>query len=236
MAELVGPLRVMKIAIGARPCSEDIAILSGGTPDRRGPRHQARKRHARGMLGRAKRLRIEKDTTTIIDGAGKKAEIEGLRIAQINKTQVEDTTSDYDKEKLQERLAKLAGGVAVIRVGGCDRSRGQAEERQGRRRLLQRDQGRHRQARGRECRRSGGAQLAMSCLTNRAAGTRTRAAASIASDVSRPVMSAPTNRRASSSALFPGPQPRSTTTATERSGTRRSRSRAASVRSLSNLL
>ncbi|MEA2832726.1 MAG: chaperonin GroEL [Methylobacteriaceae bacterium] len=68
------------------------------------------------MLGRAKRVRIEKENTTIIDGAGAKSEIEG-RIAQI-KAQIEETTSDYDKEKLQERLAKLAGGVAVIRVGG----------------------------------------------------------------------------------------------------------------------
>jgi chaperonin GroEL len=68
------------------------------------------------MLGKAKRVRIEKENTTIIEGAGKKQEIEG-RIAQI-KAQIEDTTSDYDKEKLQERLAKLAGGVAVIRVGG----------------------------------------------------------------------------------------------------------------------
>ncbi len=68
------------------------------------------------MLGKAKRVRIEKENTTIIDGAGKKQEIEG-RIAQI-KAQIEDTKSDYDREKLQERLAKLAGGVAVIRVGG----------------------------------------------------------------------------------------------------------------------
>ena len=68
------------------------------------------------MLGRAKRVRIEKENTTIIEGAGKKQDIEG-RIAQI-KAQIEDTTSDYDREKLQERLAKLAGGVAVIRVGG----------------------------------------------------------------------------------------------------------------------
>ena len=68
------------------------------------------------MLGRAKKVRIEKENTTIIDGAGKKSDIEG-RIAQI-KAQIEETTSDYDKEKLQERLAKLAGGVAVIRVGG----------------------------------------------------------------------------------------------------------------------
>ena len=68
------------------------------------------------MLGRAKRVRIEKENTTIIEGAGKKQEIEG-RIAQI-KAQIEETKSDYDSEKLQERLAKLAGGVAVIRVGG----------------------------------------------------------------------------------------------------------------------
>jgi len=68
------------------------------------------------MLGRAKRVRIEKETTTIIDGIGEKSDIEG-RISQI-KAQIEETTSDYDREKLQERLAKLAGGVAVIRVGG----------------------------------------------------------------------------------------------------------------------
>jgi chaperonin GroEL len=68
------------------------------------------------MLGRAKRVTITKDDTTIIHGAGKKTDIEA-RIAQI-KQQIEDTTSDYDKEKLQERLAKLAGGVAVIKVGG----------------------------------------------------------------------------------------------------------------------
>jgi chaperonin GroEL len=68
------------------------------------------------MLGRAKRVRIEKENTTIIDGAGKKADIQA-RIGQI-KAQIEETTSDYDKEKLQERLAKLAGGVAIIRVGG----------------------------------------------------------------------------------------------------------------------
>jgi chaperonin GroEL len=68
------------------------------------------------MLGRAKRVRIDKENTTIIDGAGKKPDIEA-RVQQI-KAQIEETTSDYDKEKLQERLAKLAGGVAVIRVGG----------------------------------------------------------------------------------------------------------------------
>jgi len=68
------------------------------------------------MLGKAKKVSITKDDTTIVDGAGVKADIEG-RIGQI-KRQIEDTTSDYDKEKLQERLAKLAGGVAIVRVGG----------------------------------------------------------------------------------------------------------------------
>jgi chaperonin GroEL len=68
------------------------------------------------MLGRAKRIRVEKENTTIIDGAGDKQAIEA-RVGQI-KAQIEETTSDYDREKLQERLAKLAGGVAVIRVGG----------------------------------------------------------------------------------------------------------------------
>jgi chaperonin GroEL len=70
-----------------------------------------------GMLGRAKRVVIEKETTTVIDGSGEKAAI-SARTSQI-KGQIEETTSDYDKEKLQERLAKLAGGVAVIRVGGA---------------------------------------------------------------------------------------------------------------------
>ncbi len=68
------------------------------------------------MLGRAKKVRIDKENTTIVDGAGKKKDIEG-RVSQI-KAQIEETTSDYDKEKLQERLAKLAGGVAIIKVGG----------------------------------------------------------------------------------------------------------------------
>ncbi len=94
---------------------EDIAILSGGTliAEDLGIKLE---NVTPQMLGKAKRVRIEKDNTTIIDGAGKKAEIEA-RITQI-KAQIEDTTSDYDKEKLQERLAKLAGGVAIIRVGG----------------------------------------------------------------------------------------------------------------------
>lgn len=68
------------------------------------------------MLGKSKKVSISKENTTIVDGAGQKSDIEG-RVAQI-KAQIEETTSDYDREKLQERLAKLAGGVAVIRVGG----------------------------------------------------------------------------------------------------------------------
>jgi len=94
---------------------EDIAILTGGQMIAEDLGIKLENVTLQ-MLGKAKRVRIEKENTTIIDGAGKKQDIEG-RIAQI-KAQIEDTTSDYDKEKLQERLAKLAGGVAVIRVGG----------------------------------------------------------------------------------------------------------------------
>ena len=95
---------------------EDIAILTGGQliSEDLGIKLE---NVTLPMLGRAKRVRIDKETTTIIDGAGAKADIEA-RIAQI-KAQIDDTTSDYDREKLQERLAKLAGGVAVIRVGGA---------------------------------------------------------------------------------------------------------------------
>jgi chaperonin GroEL len=95
---------------------EDIAILTGGQviSEDLGIKLE---NVGLNMLGRAKRIRIEKENTTIVDGAGKKAEIQG-RVAQI-KQQIEETTSDYDREKLQERLAKLAGGVAVIRVGGA---------------------------------------------------------------------------------------------------------------------
>jgi chaperonin GroEL len=95
---------------------EDIAIVTGGQviSEDLGIKLENVKLE---MLGSAKKVRITKDDTTIIDGAGKKAEI-ASRISQI-KAQVEDTKSDYDKEKLQERLAKLAGGVAVIRVGGA---------------------------------------------------------------------------------------------------------------------
>ena len=93
---------------------EDIAILTGGTniSEDLGVKLE---NVTLAMLGRAKKVVIDKDNTTIVDGAGKKSEIEG-RVKQI-KAQIEETTSDYDKEKLQERLAKLAGGVAVIRVG-----------------------------------------------------------------------------------------------------------------------
>jgi chaperonin GroEL len=95
---------------------EDIAILTGGQviSEDLGIKLE---NVGLNMLGRAKRVRIEKENTTIVDGAGKKAEIQG-RVGQI-KAQIEETTSDYDREKLQERLAKLAGGVAVIRVGGA---------------------------------------------------------------------------------------------------------------------
>jgi chaperonin GroEL len=94
---------------------EDIAILTGGTviSEDIGIKLE---NVTLDMLGRAKKVSITKENTTIVDGAGQKAEIEG-RVAQI-KAQIEETTSDYDREKLQERLAKLAGGVAVIRVGG----------------------------------------------------------------------------------------------------------------------
>ncbi|MEQ8602505.1 MAG: chaperonin GroEL [Marivibrio sp.] len=95
---------------------EDMAILTGGTvvSEETGVKLES---VTIDMLGRAKNVSITKDETTIVDGAGKKKEIEG-RCAQI-KAQIEKTTSDYDREKLQERLAKLAGGVAVIRVGGA---------------------------------------------------------------------------------------------------------------------
>ena len=95
---------------------EDIAILTGGQviSEDLGIKLE---NVTLDMLGKAKRVRIEKENTTVIDGAGAKQDIQG-RIAQIRQ-QIEETTSDYDKEKLQERLAKLAGGVAVIRVGGA---------------------------------------------------------------------------------------------------------------------
>jgi chaperonin GroEL len=95
---------------------EDIAVLTGGQliSEDLGIKLE---NVSLDMLGSARRVRIERENTTIVDGAGKKKEIEA-RIRQI-KQQIEDATSDYDREKLQERLAKLAGGVAVIRVGGA---------------------------------------------------------------------------------------------------------------------
>jgi chaperonin GroEL len=95
---------------------QDIAILTGGTfiSEDLGAKLE---NVTLNMLGRAKKVEIDKENTTIVAGAGKKADIEA-RVKQI-KTEIEETTSDYDREKLQERLAKLAGGVAVIRVGGA---------------------------------------------------------------------------------------------------------------------
>src|SRR6056297_1315150 len=95
---------------------QDIAILTGGTAvsEDLGIKLE---NVTLDMLGRAKKIVIEKENTTIVDGAGSKDDIEP-RVSQI-KAQIEETTSDYDREKLQERLAKLAGGVAVIRVGGA---------------------------------------------------------------------------------------------------------------------
>src|SRR5499425_716183 len=96
-------LQDIAVLTGGQAISEDLGIkLENVTLD---------------MLGQTKKVRVEKENTTIIDGAGQKADIEG-RTAQIRQ-QIEETTSDYDREKLQERLAKLAGGVAVIRVGGA---------------------------------------------------------------------------------------------------------------------
>jgi chaperonin GroEL len=95
---------------------QDIAILTGGNmiSEDLGIKLE---NVTLAMLGRAKKVVIDKENTTIVDGAGRKADIEA-RVQQI-KTEIEETTSDYDREKLQERLAKLAGGVAVIRVGGA---------------------------------------------------------------------------------------------------------------------
>jgi len=95
---------------------QDIAVLTGGQAISEDLGIKLENVNI-GMLGKAKKVMIDKENTTIVNGAGKKSEIEA-RIAQI-KAQIEETTSDYDREKLQERLAKLAGGVAVIRVGGA---------------------------------------------------------------------------------------------------------------------
>ena len=104
---------------------EDIAILTGGQviSEDIGVKFE---NVTLDMLGKAKKVRIEKENTTIIGGAGKKTDIQG-RCAQL-RLQIEESTSDYDKEKLQERLAKLAGGVAIIRVGGGERDRGEGAQ------------------------------------------------------------------------------------------------------------
>ena len=110
------PSRLRASAIAARPCSRISPILTGGTvvSEDLGIKLET---VTLDMLGRAKKVTIDKENTTIVDGAGKKSDIEA-RVKQI-KAQIEETTSDYDREKLQERLAKLAGGVAVIKVGGA---------------------------------------------------------------------------------------------------------------------
>src|SRR5688572_28743429 len=128
--EAIATLAVNKLRGGLKVCAvkapgfgdrrkamlEDIAILTGGQliSEELGIKLEA---VTPAMLGRAKKVLIEKEKTTIVGGAGKRKDIEG-RVAQI-KAQIEETTSDYDREKLQERLAKLAGGVAVIKVGGA---------------------------------------------------------------------------------------------------------------------
>ena len=122
---------------------EDIAILTGGTMVSADLGIKL-ENVTISMLGRAKKVMIDKENTTIVNGAGKKADIQA-RIAQI-KAQVEETTSDYDREKLQERLAKLAGGVAVLRVGGADRDRSKGAQGPRRRRDAcdpRRGRGRH---------------------------------------------------------------------------------------------
>ncbi len=116
---------------------EDIAILTGGqvVSEELGIKLES---ISIKDLGNAKRVVIDKENTTIVDGAGSKKEIEG-RVKQI-RTQIEETTSDYDREKLQERLAKLVGGVAVINVGAATES--EMKEKEGARRgCPERDEG-----------------------------------------------------------------------------------------------
>jgi chaperonin GroEL len=117
MKEILAVLE--QIAKSGKPfiiIAEDIAVLTGGKliAEELGIKLD---NISLQDLGRAKRLVVDKDNTTIVDGAGKKADIEG-RIKQI-RSQIEETTSDYDREKLQERLAKLVGGVAVVKVGAA---------------------------------------------------------------------------------------------------------------------
>ena len=113
---LVAAVKAPGFGVGRKAMLEDIAIVTGGKliAEELGVKLETTTLED---LGRAKRITIDKDNTTLIDGAGKKPAIEG-RVKQL-RAQIEDTTSDYDREKLQERLAKLAGGVAVINVGAA---------------------------------------------------------------------------------------------------------------------
>ena len=152
---------------------EDIAILTGGQliSEDLGIKLE---NVTLDMLGKAKKVIVEKENTTIVDGAGKKADIEG-RISQI-RAQIEETTSDYDREKLQERLAKLAGGVADHQGRRRHRSRGQGEEGPRRRRHARHPGGRRRGHRRR--RRRGAALLRSGRSTSCARPTTTRRSAS----------------------------------------------------------
>ncbi len=116
------------MATAARPCLKNIAILTGGKVI--AEKWAQTREHQDKDLGRCRKISIDKDNTTIIDGAGNRSDLEG-RVKMI-RAQIEETTSDYDREKLQERLAKLVGGVAVIRVGAAtkrnEREKGQVED------------------------------------------------------------------------------------------------------------
>jgi chaperonin GroEL len=128
---------------------EDIAILTGGTAISEDLGVKLGKMSLND-LGSAKKVTIDKDDTTIVDGGGSRSNLEG-RVKQI-RAQIEQTTSDYDREKLQERLAKLIGGVAVVSVGRCNRDRDEGKEGPGRRcsqRNPRRSGGRHRARRRR---------------------------------------------------------------------------------------
>ena len=96
---------------------QDMAVLTGGTGDLRGPRPEAGEHHSSTQLGKAKQIKVDKDSTTIIQGAGERVEIQ-KRIDQLRR-QIDETESEYDKEKFQERLAKISGGVALINVGAA---------------------------------------------------------------------------------------------------------------------
>ena len=111
------PSRPRASATAARPCSRTSRSSPAARLHHRGPRASSSRTSSSTISGKAKKIVIDKDNTTIVEGAGKAKDIEG-RVKQI-RTQIEETTSDYDREKLQERLAKLVGGVAVIKVGAA---------------------------------------------------------------------------------------------------------------------